>query len=250
MSQGYRKCSIEGCDKPYEARGWCPMHYARWKKWGDPNFLYLEYLRTHRKECSIEGCLELASIRGWCERHYNHWHRWGHPTNRPQRETSAKWLAHAVATRDRSEGCWEWPFGLHSSGYGQLSFRGQPNRAHVVALILETGDRPKPPANHALHSCDNYLCCNPAHLRWGTTQDNSADAVARERTARGERSPKAKYTESQIRAVLRDQRHPNLIAKELGTGPIYIYNIKSGRVWKHLHREFVELGRPYGEAIE
>ena len=29
-------CSIEGCDQPHEARGWCATHYARWRRHGDP----------------------------------------------------------------------------------------------------------------------------------------------------------------------------------------------------------------------
>jgi hypothetical protein len=29
-------CSIEGCEKRHDARGWCRKHYQRWQKHGDP----------------------------------------------------------------------------------------------------------------------------------------------------------------------------------------------------------------------
>lgn len=29
-------CAIEGCDSPRKARQWCVLHYARWKRHGDP----------------------------------------------------------------------------------------------------------------------------------------------------------------------------------------------------------------------
>lgn len=32
-----RTCSIDGCDSDVNARGLCPMHYSRWKRFGDPN---------------------------------------------------------------------------------------------------------------------------------------------------------------------------------------------------------------------
>lgn len=29
-------CSIEGCDRPVQGRGWCSRHYTRWWRNGDP----------------------------------------------------------------------------------------------------------------------------------------------------------------------------------------------------------------------
>lgn len=31
-------CSIEGCGRPARQRGWCTMHYARWRRHGSPYF--------------------------------------------------------------------------------------------------------------------------------------------------------------------------------------------------------------------
>jgi hypothetical protein len=31
-----RVCLIAGCGKPHMARGWCPMHWSRWQRHGDP----------------------------------------------------------------------------------------------------------------------------------------------------------------------------------------------------------------------
>jgi len=31
---GRQGCSVEGCERPHEARGWCSAHYERWRKDG------------------------------------------------------------------------------------------------------------------------------------------------------------------------------------------------------------------------
>lgn len=31
-----RRCGVGGCDRPYLCRGWCRLHYERWRKHGDP----------------------------------------------------------------------------------------------------------------------------------------------------------------------------------------------------------------------
>lgn len=33
---GESTCTIDGCDRPTKARGWCSLHYKRWTRHGDP----------------------------------------------------------------------------------------------------------------------------------------------------------------------------------------------------------------------
>ena len=62
-------CSIDGCGKRVNARGWCAMHYKRWKNHGDP--LYKKPVREYDgPACSIPGCELEATRRGWCSTHY------------------------------------------------------------------------------------------------------------------------------------------------------------------------------------
>lgn len=35
-SERSKPCEIVGCEKPAESRGWCDMHYRRWRMEGDP----------------------------------------------------------------------------------------------------------------------------------------------------------------------------------------------------------------------
>ena len=60
-------CTIDGCDKPLQTRGWCQMHYARWRKHGD--------LRVGKPRkspyCEIDGCDRPTRALGMCMKHYN-----------------------------------------------------------------------------------------------------------------------------------------------------------------------------------
>ena len=43
VSGGIRpECSLEDCDRPHEAKGYCTLHYDRFRKYGDPKKLITE----------------------------------------------------------------------------------------------------------------------------------------------------------------------------------------------------------------
>lgn len=111
-----KACSIEDCGQSAIAKGWCPKHYQRWKKHGDPlherskgqehcsfpdcgkphdshgycaGHVYqmkrgaeLGPLQAHRYDgeaCSIDGCESPAAARTWCRKHWQRWRKYGDP---------------------------------------------------------------------------------------------------------------------------------------------------------------------------
>lgn len=71
-------CSIEGCEKPVKARGWCGAHYMAWVTHGDP--LINKRKRAVIGPCSVYGCGKPAKVRGLCPPHYKALVRHGDPT--------------------------------------------------------------------------------------------------------------------------------------------------------------------------
>ena len=73
----HEKCSIEGCEGHKQARGFCPKHYARWLRYGDPSIKHNPGVASgvksplHQK-CSVDGCKMLGPyVKGLCGAHYD-----------------------------------------------------------------------------------------------------------------------------------------------------------------------------------
>lgn len=66
MSSG-KICSVEGCNKPYSAKGYCKMHYSRVLRNGDTEPLVQ---LDHEETCSVEGCDKTYYAKGLCKNHY------------------------------------------------------------------------------------------------------------------------------------------------------------------------------------
>src|SRR5262245_48677546 len=116
----------------------------------------------------------------------------------------------------RPNGCWEWTGELNIRGYGKCQLLGEVG-AHRVSYTVFKGDIPKD--TMVLHGCDNKLCVNPQHLHLGDHAQNMREATARGRRPYGEKAGAKRYTESQVKDIIR-RRHlgerSTALAKEYG----------------------------------
>lgn len=83
-----------------------------------------------------------------------------------------------------ASGCWQWTGYVLPNGYAEISFRSKQCRVH--RLIYEAANGPIPEDMDVLHSCDNTLCFNPAHLSLGEQSENTRQSVERGRHAKAQ----------------------------------------------------------------
>lgn len=130
--------------------------------------------------------------------------------------------------------CWPWTSKSKTRGYGVLGIGGRGSGkilAHRAAWLVTSGLIPKMVGYHGVvirHTCNNRLCCNPAHLMVGTQKDNVKDMWANKGGPRGN----AKLTEAQIAAIRRDSRSSRVLGPIYGVCDAHIRNIRQGRSWK------------------
>ena len=144
-----------------------------------------------------------------------------------------------VSKNPDDNGCLIWLGSRVNGRYGKISSGGRFGLmllAHRVAYEIATGIDP---GNlKVLHSCDNPICCNPAHLSLGSSLDNSQDMVSKNRQSKGERVPSAKLKSDsipQIRALYATGGYSQkAIALMFGVSQGAIFRVVNGETWKHI----------------
>lgn len=84
-----------------------------------------------------------------------------------------------------------------------------------------------------MHTCDNHLCCNPAHGELGDQLANIQDMIAKNRNARGSKISKS-LCEDRVRIIksrLAAGEQQVALAAEFNVAPSTIACIASGRNW-------------------
>lgn len=156
-------------------------------------------------------------------------------TNRTCPKASDPW-----ACIDRSAGpdaCWPWTFTTDREGYGVFKKDRRHYRAARWVLQQKLG-RPLDVAEKTRHTCDNKICCNPAHLIPGTHADNTRDAVERARLRRGTGHWNARIDEGQAVAIRRRYAAGGItytqLAKEYSVSSSHIGAVVRREIWAHL----------------
>lgn len=128
--------------------------------------------------------------------------------------------------------CWPWTGSLTFFGYGSFGVGGRNFRANRVAYMLTQG--PIGPDLHVLHSCDNPACCNPAHLREGTIQENSRERTAKGRVPVGEKNGGAKLKAEDVYVIRDSTESSTVLGRRYGVHPTTISSIKRRYLWADL----------------
>jgi HNH endonuclease len=110
-----------------------------------------------------------------------------------------KFLEHCM--RDGKNGCWTWDGPIHkATGYGTFEVLEIEYKAHRVSYFYFNGKKMESKYD-ILHTCDNRICVNPAHLYEGTNLENMGDRACRNPESfikNGSTNPAAKITEKDI----------------------------------------------------
>lgn len=195
-----------------------------------------------QKTCSEEGCKAKYYAKGYCEKHWKRIRTHGNlDIQKFQQIPIEAKFERAIDKNGASvtpvgTPCWLWTEGVSPRGYGKVWWKGKTECSSRVAWMIYKG--PIPDSMLVLHKCDTPSCVNPEHLFLGNHKINAADKVAKGRAHsgdhHGEKSGRAKLTETQVKAIRSDPRRHGPVAHDYGVDPSTICDIRNRKLWAHI----------------
>ena len=187
-----RRCDVDGCNEPHEAKGKCRLHYVRERKGYDVPPDVADGRRMIERACIYDGCTEPAATkRGLCTLHYNRWcidkDDLGPVGPRVKGEKIRRSpLVRIYANTDIPATlgpCWMFRSPDPTTGYGNVFVGSKRDGtagtkgAHVV--VSEHHHGPVPKGWHVDHLCYNRACVYIGHLEQVPAAENARRAVSK-----------------------------------------------------------------------
>lgn len=143
-----KNCSIIDCNKIVYCKDLCTLHYARKKRYGDPNSPSLHSVR--QEKCIVDECDNKWFSKGYCEKHYQRWRKYGDPN--------------IMLRNENGKGT------IDDSGYKRFKINGKVISEHKI--IMETYlNRELLPEENIHHKNGNRLDNRIENLElWNTKQ--------------------------------------------------------------------------------
>ena len=163
----------------------------------------------------------------------------GRPANTPEM------LWSKVDIREPNE-CWPWKGYVTESGYGRTWINDVGYYAHrVIYNLAHPGEielkapKDKKAFGFLMHTCDNRICCNPAHLRVADIKTNNEDCAKKGRRIlpTGEDHHRAVFTNEEIKPAI-ELRKLGKTARQIGE----MMNKKRATIQSLFHRHKVRVG--------
>lgn len=195
--------------------------------------------------CSVLNCDGVLFATGLCAKHYHRLRATGTTdAGLYSRGTLSERLWRQIDKRGPDE-CWPWISKSLIKGYGYIGTggkRGKKELAHRAVWIVTYGPIPEDDSYHGyvvMHTCDNRLCCNPAHLRLATQAENVADMHAKGRgnyegRPKGSAHGNAKLTEAVVQEIRAAPYGSHALAARYGITYATLKDVRAGRSWRHV----------------
>lgn len=192
------RCAVPGCARPYAAKGYCHLHYNRWRRHGDP--------LTARRRCNPDA-------------------------------TVAERLGLLVDSSGGPDACWPFTGATGRSGYGRVRVHGVSRSAHVWAYEEAFGPVPdgllvRHHCDNRLCCNPSHLATGTHQDNM-----NDKVARGRQSRLAGEQSPTAILTEPQALSIRNRRRAGERsadLATEFGVSRSLVNSIATGKRWAHL----------------
>lgn len=143
----------------------------------------------------------------------------------------------ARVTKGEPDQCWPWT-GAMRNGYGCIKHDGRVHSTHKVSFVIAKGEVPE--GLIVTHSCDNKVCCNPAHLVAATPGANVREMHERidVNYAHGSKAYNAVLNDDLVRQIhalkIVHGIGERKIARTLGISYQPVKGVIARKNWKHV----------------